>query len=582
MKPPRRFYLFQQRCHLVQQWANEHDGHLPSEACLGELVSAEEDLDPDGLFVGAEEWHVNLVNWVNETIRMIDSRNWTQAQIQTLRKHPCFSQLLPKTRIRADSSALWWKRFRQLKRWISHAQRIPNPHRKRAQRSQMERKLGWWLNSARQSYFKGDLEEDRLSQLWSLPPVATYFTTHLLPSGAILSWEDRLSSVRAWIMTHGRLPARTAHDAGERQLAQWLQNSCAKARRDELHPHRLAKLKELPLVQPRLAYDYPRLQKVWHRHCESVADWLTEHNGQLPRGVSIDAKERLLALWLYNNLLKVQEGHLVQQKLEQLAETLGDSKLDWSGEGLDNKSLLQQWFERHKHSFAQESKTVRASAVWNVKYARLKQWCEAHGRPPKQNAETEEERRLEAWLKYNCVAAKAGKLNAGRLEKLERIQTVSERLISRSEKFHHNLQLLHKWCDEHEGELPKIDGPLEQRRLAEWLKNRISRARRGKMPNDWLAKLRSIPSVAKRLSTTWSAHFEAFAQVLVWRFVTICQDSCPKTVPEPPQPHPTAWYKPGNLQALQAPELLLGGAKQDVVLVGSNMGFQSWDVPTTL
>lgn len=501
VKPPRRFYLFQQRCHLVQQWANEHDGHLPSEARLGELVSAEEDLDPDGLFVGAEEWHVNLVNWVNETIKMIDSRNWTQAQIQTLRKHQCFSQLLPKTRIRADSSALWWKRFRQLKRWISHAQRIPNPHRKRAQRSQMERKLGWWLNSARQSYFEGDLEEDRLSQLWSLPPVATYFTTHLQPSGAILSWEDRLSSLRAWIMTHGRLPGRTASDASERQFARWLHNSCTKARRDELHPRRLAKLKELPLVQPRLAHESPRLQQVWHRHCESLAEWLVDRDGQLPQRVSSDAKERLLAVWLYNNLFKVQEGHLVQQKQEQLGETLGDSMLDWSEQGVGNKSLLQQWFETPEHNIAHESNTVRAEALWNVKYASLKAWCEAHGRPPRRNAETEEERRLETWLKYNCRAAKAGKLNAGRLAKLEKIQTVSERL-SRSEQFRRKLQLLHKWCDEHEGELPTIDGPLEGRQLAEWLRNRLVSARRGKMPNDWLAKLRSIPSVAKRLSTT--------------------------------------------------------------------------------
>ena len=505
MKPPRRFYLFQQRCHLVQQWANEHGGHLPSEACLGELVSAEEDLDPDGLFVGAEEWHVNLVNWVNQTIKMIDSRNWTQAQIQTLRKHQCFSQLLPKTRIRADSSSLWWKRFRQLKRWISQAQRIPNPHRKRAKRSQMERKLGWWLNRARQSYFKGYLEEDRLSQLWSLPPVATYFTTHLLPSGAILSWEDRLASVRAWIMTHGRLPSRTADDASERQLARWLQNSCAKARRDELYPDRLAKLKELPLMQPRLAHESPRLQKVWHRHCESLAEWLVDHDGQLPHGVSSNATERLLALWLYNNLLKVQEGHLVQQRLEQLGETLANSKLDWSEEGFegfDKKSLLQQWFETQKRGIAHESKTSRAQALWNVRYASLKAWCDAHGRSPKQNAETEEERRLQTWLNNNCFAAKAGKLNAGQLAKLEQIQTGSERLISRSDKFQRNLQLLNKWCDEHEGELPKKEGSLEERQLARWLDNRVSSARRGKMPNDLLAKLRAIPRLAERLSTT--------------------------------------------------------------------------------
>ena len=76
-------------------------------------------------------------------------------------------------------------------------------------------------------------------------------------------------------------------------------------------------------------------------------------------------------------------------------------------------------------------------------------------------------------------------------------------------------------------ELPKKDGPtLEERQLAKWLDNRILYARRGKMPNDWLAKLRAIPRVAKRLSTTWSAHFEAFAQLLVWRFVRTCQDSC--------------------------------------------------------
>lgn len=392
-----RFYLFQQRCDLVQRWADEHDGQLPSESDIGELVSAEDIVDPSGLFADDQnEWHTNLLSWVNHTMEMITSRSCTPSQRTTLRKHASFAQFMPKSYGREDNLPRWWRRFRQLKRWISVAERVPGRYTK----SLMERKLGWWLAGVRQSYFDGALDQDRLSHLWVIPSVAAYFTKHLQPAGAVLSWDDRFSSLQAWLMTqNGRLPSKSG-DADERQLAVWLQNSCAKARQDTLHPERVAKLKEVPGLRPRFIAESPRLHVVWRRHYDLLVKWLREHGGRLPCKSSRNARERLLAFWLHNNLSKAKDGDLVAEKQEHLQEARAISNADWSCESSPG------------------GHHVRKIVEWETNFKRLEAWCENHGRLPKRNGTTEAERNLEWWLKYYCQRAKAGKLEQDALQSL--------------------------------------------------------------------------------------------------------------------------------------------------------------------
>ncbi|CAK9091824.1 unnamed protein product, partial [Durusdinium trenchii] len=452
----KEFGLFQQRCDLVQCWADKHGGQLPSESHVDDLISAEGVLDPAGLFSDDQnEWHMNFLSWVNQTVDMINFRKCTQSQRYTLRKYPCFANLMPKPQVRAEEPSRWWRRFRQLKRWISVSDRIPRS----STDSRMEQKLGWWVADARQLYSKGALDQDRLSHLWTLPPVVTSFTR------VVLSWDDHFSSLQAWLMTHnGRLPKRSG-DEDERQLAVWLQNDCAKARKDELHPGRLAKLKEVAGLGPRLrGGESLRLHLVWKGHYASLVEWLEAHSGKLPCGSSGAAKERLMAFWLHNNLAKAQDGDLASEKQELLQEALGLSNLDWSGES--GCRLLQDWFSIHLHNHTddtvykcilgrrehmereagksaahQESnpatselRRVRMPVPWGTSFRRLEAWCEKHGRLPHVGAKAWSERTLAIWLKNAVQATRWGNVDQERLAKLSRLPGVSDRLVTRAQK----------------------------------------------------------------------------------------------------------------------------------------------------
>eukprot|EP00435_Cladocopium_sp_Y103_P048633 s636_g14.t1 len=453
-------YLFQQRCDLVQRWVDKHGGgQLPSESHVGDLRSAESILDPTGIFSDDQnEWHMNLLNWVNQTIDMINCRKCTQSQRYTLRKYPCFANLMPKPQVKAEEPSRWWRRFRQLKRWISVSHRVPRS----STNSRMEQKLGWWLADTRQSYFKGTLDQDRLSHLWTLPSVATYFTQHLLPSGAVLSWDDRFSSLQAWLMTqNGRLPTRWCGDEDERQLAVWLQNSCAKARKDELHPERFAKLKQVPGLGPRLRGESPRLQVVWKGHHDSLIEWLEAHSGKLPCGSSGAAKERLMAFWLHNNLAKAQDGDLAPEKQEQLQEALGTS------------------------------------------FRRFEAWCEMNGRLPHVGAKAGSERNLAIWLKNAVQGARRGNLDQERLAKLSRVPGVSDRLVTRTEKNISRVEAFKTWLSQHDDQPPsRWSSTSEERCFAFWLEQKLYRARQGKVPIEELQMLKSIDFVAEQLDDT--------------------------------------------------------------------------------
>eukprot|EP00438_Fugacium_kawagutii_P018012 Skav223298 [mRNA] locus=scaffold2998:200288:201823:+ [translate_table: standard] len=504
-----RFYLFQQRCELVQCWADEHDGQLPSESDIGELVSAEGAVDPSGLFADDQnEWHTNLLSWVNHTVELITSRSCTPSQRTTLRKHASFAQLMPKSYGREDDLPRWWRRFRQLKRWISASERVPGRYTK----SLMERKLGWWLAGVRQSYFDGALDQDRLSHLWMIPPVAAYFTKHLQPAGAVLSWDDRFSSLQAWLMTQsGRLPkSGKCSNPDERQLAVWLQNSCVKARKDELHPERMAKLKEVPGLRARLIAESPRLLVVWQRHYDSLVTWLREHGGRLPRGSSGNATERLLAFWLHNNLSKAKDGDLTTEKQEHLQQALGVYNIDWGRETGDGRQL-QEWVSAHlyqKYVYTLTAPTsgwrdVHEVVQWDTSFKRFEAWCESHGRLPKRNGANEAERSLANWLSKNCQRAKAGKLDQGRFAKLRTVSGVSDRLTTRSQRRMQRYKALEQWRSENGGALPVSNSRAsKERELGVWLRNRVHLARQGKLPPDELQRLQAIAPLAERVDAT--------------------------------------------------------------------------------
>ena len=468
---------------------------------MGELIFAEGVIDPAGLFAdGQNEWHVNLLNWVNQTFDMIHLKSYSQSQRQTLMKHRCFADLMPKPHKQTENPSRWWRRFRQLKRWVLASARVPRLQTG----SQMERKLGWWLAAARQSYIDGDLDQDRLSHLWAMPSVAEYFTMRRLPGGGVLSWEDRFTSLQTWLMTqNGRLPTTRSNSAEERQLAIWLQNSCAKARKDQLHPERMAKLKEVPGLRSRLISESPRLWVVWQRHFDSLIAWLRDH-AKLPCGRSSNVKERLLAFWLHNNFVRAKEGDLAPEKKGRLEEALDVSDLDWT-ESCDCQHL-KDWFQVHLHRKIGTShlKRFRPRLSWDTWFNKFQAWYETNGRLPRRRGKTVAEISLARWLERASAAAKDGNLESKRMSKLSKIPDVSEMLQSQSQRQLQKIEALERWCAEHGRPPSKNSRASEEKQMGIWLGYTLQRAQQGMLPNERMERLRAIPCIAKRMASTSS------------------------------------------------------------------------------
>lgn len=314
----KEMHIFQKRCVWVQSWADEHDGDLPTDHPAESILP---DADSEGLFNGT--WPKNLLGFVRDTFQVAELSSW---QKLTLKRFPCFSRLFPR-KPRPEVPSFWWRRLRQLRRWSKVAGRLPSIYTKRS----METKLGWWLDTARKHYRRGKLEEERLSALWSEPLVAGFLSRHLGAGGAVLSWEDRMSSLQAWYMTRNRLPSSHSTDLEEKRLAVWLQNVCAKARRDELHPQRLQELKTLqskiPPLYERLTPNSTRLLNRWKEKRQQLLDWLSSKR-DLPTGGRED--EDRLAMWLVCNLANARDGHLDPTRLASLQGLLNlDDDIDW-------------------------------------------------------------------------------------------------------------------------------------------------------------------------------------------------------------------------------------------------------------
>ncbi|CAJ1398987.1 unnamed protein product [Effrenium voratum] len=179
----------------------------------------------------------------------------------------------------------------------------------------MEAKLGWWVDHARKAFARKKLDQEQVDQLQSIPGMAHRLRRRVKPS----NWEDGYASVQAWVAAHGRLPKSQDN---EKQLATWLSNSCASARRGEMPPERLVKLKQIPHLRERLIQSNGCGPGVWPQRLQLLGHWLsTKKRTPSLRGAGEELK---LARWLHCSLVNAVDGDLQPKKLSELQAALGD------------------------------------------------------------------------------------------------------------------------------------------------------------------------------------------------------------------------------------------------------------------
>merc|ERR1711879_1000437 len=99
-----------------------------------------------------------------------------------------------------------------------------------------------------------------------------------------------------------------------------------------------------------------------------------------------------------------------------------------------------------------------------------------------------------------CTMARKQRLGQDRLDMLLQIPSVAEKIQASSDPWLTKHELLLEWLNAHHGSFPKrgTSSP-EEKRLAIWLNDQCTMARKQRLGQDRLDMLLQIPGVAERI-----------------------------------------------------------------------------------
>ena len=279
------------------------------------------------------------------------------------------------------------------------------------------------------------------------------------------------------------MPRRDGPTSEERSLASWFRHKLRLYYSDDLSDEELVKLKKIPAINEHICL-HGQWSLKFALKSTSFEDWCAKHRRVLPVGGTgeerslADGPENLIPSYHHG-----QNGKQSENKLPNLRKTLVPFDLE---------------------VFSKKSRSLRRSQHFASKCKSFEDWCAQHGGSlPKQKGDTQEERSLAIWLRNKLFRYRLGKLSDDQLALLKKIPAISE-VVSvqgkpfRSEHFALKCKSFEDWCSAHNGTLPKRNGDTEEERsLAIWLTNKLSRYRCGKLSLNLLAQLRKIPAISE-------------------------------------------------------------------------------------
>ena len=352
-----------------------------------------------------------------------------------------------------------------------------------------ERSLASWFRHKLRLYYSDDLSDEELVKLKKIPAIDEHFCLHGQWS---LKFALKSMSFEDWCAKHRRvLPPQGDGTAEQRSLADWPENTISSYQNGHngKHPeNKLPYLRKIPVPfdfeisskksRSRCQCEYFALK------CKSFEDWCAQHGGSLPKQRGDTHEERSLANWLMHKLRRYRRGKLSDEQLAQLRKIPAMSEV-----------------------FSVQGKSFR-SEHFALKCKNFEDWCAQHGGSlPKQRGDTQEERSLADWLKYELRRYRCGNLSDDQLARLRKIPAISEVLGAQVKSFRSSEYFVLKcksfeaWCAQHGDSLPKRSGDTqEERSLATWLTKRLFRYRRGKLADAQRSQLRKIPAISEVFS----------------------------------------------------------------------------------
>ncbi|MEE1931186.1 Helicase associated domain protein [Streptomyces sp. TRM 70351] len=268
--------------------------------------------------------------------------------------------------------------------------------------------LGQWTADARRFYARGDLDEDRVTQLEKLGMIWSHYD---------VAWEEGLSAARGWAAEHGHLLAPLDATYQGAKVGIFLKNARAAARKAQENEQRRAE--GLPVQSSAGALSEERREQLEEIDASWCPAWPVtwQRCFHLVR-MHLDAGEAL----------PTETGDVMRQS-EDLGRWVQSVRLGW-----DQLTTVQQWMCEQVLGIepASEDEKPRPRRTqadkWAMNYEAAKQFYEREGhlQVPRKHVERivgedqeEREHKLGAWISNQ--RSRAATLTPKRMEKLSAI-----------------------------------------------------------------------------------------------------------------------------------------------------------------
>ncbi|MEU1020450.1 Helicase associated domain protein [Streptomyces sp. NPDC005898] len=269
--------------------------------------------------------------------------------------------------------------------------------------------LGQWTADARRFYARGDMDEDRITQLDKLGMIWSHFD---------VAWEEGLSAARGWAAEHGHLLAPLDATYQGYRVGIWLKNARAAARKATQNEQRRAE--GLPVQSSAGALSDERREQLEEIDASWCPNW----------PVTWQRSFHLVRMHLNaGEALPTEAGDVVRQG-EDLGRWVQSARYGW-----DQLTTVQQWMcERilgiEPASEDEKPAPRRTQAdTWAMNYQAAKHFYEREGHlhVPRKHIERitggenqkERELRLGAWI--GNQRSRASTLTPERIEQLSAI-----------------------------------------------------------------------------------------------------------------------------------------------------------------
>ncbi|MEU2166044.1 Helicase associated domain protein [Streptomyces sp. NPDC019208] len=268
--------------------------------------------------------------------------------------------------------------------------------------------LGQWTADARRFYARGDMDEDRITQLEKLGMIWSHFD---------IAWEEGLAAARGWAEANGHLLAPLDATHQGHRVGIWLKNARAAARKAQENEQRRAE--GLPAQPSAGALSDERREQLDDIDPSWCPTWSVEWQRAF----------HLVRMHLNESgALPVSPGDAVRQG-EDLGRWVRAQRLGW-----EKLTTVQQWMLEHILGIepASEDEKPRPRRTqadkWALNYAAAKQFYEREGhlQVPRKWVERivgedqeEREHKLGAWI--GNQRSRAATLTPERMEQLSAI-----------------------------------------------------------------------------------------------------------------------------------------------------------------